>query len=344
MLKLRLLLQLPMLLLGCAATLNAQTEPTDGPLNAANENVKFAIAIHGGAGSTPAMLEESGKAIYEKALTEALRHGRDMLADGATALDVVEQVVRILEYDPLFNAGKGSVFNAEGSHELDASIMDGRDRSCGAVAGVSTVKNPVSLARLVMTKTPHVLLAADGAEQFAGEMGVPRVETKYFDTERQFERWQKVMNAASEQEAEAADRERKMGTVGCVVLDQYGNLAAGTSTGGLTNKRYGRIGDSPIVGAGTFADNATCAVSCTGTGEYFIRNAIAFDVSARMAYRGDSLSEAVHEIIHEKLQPGIGGIIAVSHTGEITMDFNTPGMFRGAADSNGRLEVGTGRE
>ena len=221
--------------------------------------------------------------------------------------------------------------------------MDGRDRSCGAVAAVRTIKNPVSLARLVMTETPHVLLAAEWAEQFADEMDVTRVERSYFDTEHQFERWQKIVNAASEQEAEAADREQKMGTVGCVALDQHGNLAAGTSTGGLTNKRYGRIGDSPIVGAGTYADNDTCAVSCTGTGEYFIRNAIAFDVSARMAYKGDSLTEAVRQILHEKLDPGIGGIIAVSRTGEVTLDFNTPGMYRGAADSEGRFEVGTGR-
>ena len=305
--------------------------------------VKFAIAIHGGAGTTPAMLDEDQRAVYEKSLSAALRHGRDLLADGVNALDVGEQVVSRLEDDPLFNAGKGAVYNAAGGHELDASIMDGRDRSCGAVASVRTIKNPVSLARLVMTKTPHVLLAADGAEKFADEMQVARVETTYFNTQRQFERWQKIINAVNEQEAEAADRERKMGTVGCVVLDQYGNLAAGTSTGGLTNKRYGRIGDSPIVGAGTYADNATCAVSCTGTGEFFIRNAIAFDVSARMAYKGDSLSEAVRQILHEKLDPGIGGIIAVSREGDLVMDFNTPGMFRGAADSSGRFEIGTGR-
>ena len=309
----------------------------------AEKPVKYAIAIHGGAGTTPAMLDDAQRTVYEKSLSAALRHGRDMLADGATALDVVEEVVRLLEDDPLFNAGKGAVYNAAGEHELDASIMDGRDRSCGGVAGVRTIRNPVSLARLVMTRTPHVLLAADGAERFADEMDVARVEPTYFDTQRQYERWQKVISATSEREAEAADRERKMGTVGCVVLDQYGNLAAATSTGGLTNKRFGRIGDSPIVGAGTYADNNTCAVSCTGTGEYFIRNAIAFDVSARMAYKGDSISEAVRQILHDKLDDGIGGIIGVSRDGDVVMDFNTPGMFRGAADSAGRFEVGTGR-
>ena len=309
-----------------------------------NNRVTYAIAIHGGAGTTPAMLDDQRRAVYEKSLSAALRHGRDMLADGATALDVVEQVVRILEDDPLFNAGKGAVYNARGEHELDASIMDGRDRSCGAVASVRTVKNPISLARLVMTKTPHVLLATDGAERFADEMNAERVEPEYFDTEHQYQRWQRVVTAASQSNAEKEERDRKMGTVGCVVLDQYGNLAAGTSTGGLTNKRFGRVGDSPLVGAGTYADNNTCAVSCTGIGEHFIRNAVAFDVSARMAYKSDTLGESVRAILHDKLEPGMGGIIAVSRTGEIALDFNTPGMFRGAADSKGRFEVGTVRD
>ncbi len=311
--------------------------------------VKFAIAIHGGAGSMAASLTDSQKAAYEKSLTAALRQGRDMLNDGTAALDVVEQVIRTLEDDPLFNAGRGAVFNAAGSHELDASIMDGRDRSCGAVAGVRTVKNPVSLARLVMTKTPHVLLAADGAEQFAEEMEVERVETTYFDTDRQRQRWQAARQAIDSRRQEsppttANQKDEKMGTVGCVVLDRHGNLAAGTSTGGLTNKRYGRIGDSPIIGAGTFADNATCAVSCTGIGEHFIRNAVAYDVSARMEYKGEPVADAVAHILHQKLQPGYGGIIAVSRSGEIALDFNTPAMFRAAADSNGRFEVGIGRE
>ena len=316
----------------------------EGSSVALDDDLTYAIVIHGGAGARPAMLTDQERAIYEKSLSAALRHGRDMLADGANALDVVERVVRILEDDPLFNAGKGAVYNAQGKHELDASIMDGRDRSCGAVAGVRTIRNPISLARKVMTETPHVLLATDGAERFADEMQVERVEPGYFDTDHQYERWQRVLAAANQLQAESAEQDRKMGTVGCVVLDKYGNLAAGTSTGGLTNKRYGRVGDSPIVGAGTYADNNTCAVSCTGVGEHFIRNAIAFDVSARIAYKGDSLGEAVHAIIHHKLQPDMGGIIAVSKTGEIAMDFNTPGMFRGAADSHGRFEVGTVRD
>lgn len=306
-----------------------------------SQRLEFAIAIHGGAGSLPAALNEDEQAEYEKALTAALRKGRDLLADGTAALDVVEQVIQHLEDDPRFNAGRGAVFNAKGQHELDASIMDGRTHSCGAVAGVRSVKNPIALARLVMTKTPHVLLATDGAERFADEMNVERVEQEYFRTQQQYERWQKVRQAASASDDDT--REEKMGTVGCVVLDRYGNLAAGTSTGGLTNKKYGRVGDSPIIGAGTYADNATCAVSCTGVGEHYIRYAVAHDASARVAYLGESIAKAVQHIIHQKLKPGYGGIIAVSRTGEIAMDFNTPGMFRGAADSKGRFEIGLGK-
>lgn len=317
----------------------------------ASERLEYALAIHGGAGKLPAMLSDAQSKQYEKALTDALRKGRDMLADGAAALDVVEQVIRVLEDDPLFNSGRGAVFNAKGQHELDASIMDGRDHSCGAVASVRTVKNPISLARLVMTKTPHVLLGADGAERFADEMGVERVDPEYFHTERQYERWQAVRKAAEASPApesstpdSSAPDDEKMGTVGCVALDRYGNLAAGTSTGGLTNKRYGRIGDSPIVGAGTYADNATCAVSCTGIGEHFIRYAVAYDVSARIHYKSLSLSESVRQILHEKLKPGYGGIVAVDRHGNIALDFNTDGMFRGAADAAGRFEVGLARE
>ncbi len=325
------------------AAVCAYAEEPTSTADTKKENVKYAIVIHGGAGSTPAKLDETNKARYEKSLAAALQHGRDMLTKGATALDVVERVVCILEDDGLFNAGKGSVFNSAGQHELDASIMDGRDLSCGGVAGVTTVKNPVSLARMVMTETRHVLLAADGAERFADEMSVNRVQPEYFDTKRQYDRWQSVRGAADAAAAEAADEESKMGTVGCVALDVHGNLAAATSTGGITNKRFGRVGDSPIIGAGTYANNETCAVSCTGTGEHFIRNAVAFDVSARMAYKGETVAEAVRQIVHEKLKAGYGGIIAVSRTGEIALDFNTPGMFRGAADSSGRFEVGTGR-
>ncbi|HRX81608.1 MAG TPA: isoaspartyl peptidase/L-asparaginase, partial [Pirellulaceae bacterium] len=229
------------------------------------EPPRYAVALHGGAGSDWLKLDADGQAATKESLRQAVTIGKTILAEGGTSLDAVEQVIRHLENDPIFNAGKGAVFNSAGGHELDASIMDGRDRSCGAVTGVKTVKNPISLARLVMQETRHVLLSSDGADLFAKEKGVDFVDQKYFWTQRRYDAWQRV------KQQQADDHK---GTVGCVALDTHGNLAAGTSTGGLTNKLYGRVGDSPIVGAGTFADNKTCAVSCTGVGENFIRNAI----------------------------------------------------------------------
>jgi beta-aspartyl-peptidase (threonine type) len=264
-------------------------------------------------------------------LTQALALGRDRLADGGSSLDAVEQVIRMLEDHPLFNAGRGGVLNADGDAELDASIMDGRDRSCGAVAAVRTVKNPISLARLVMTRTRHILLVGDGAARFAAEMQVDLVEPEYF--------------RVSGNSAGASGEARSLiGTVGCVALDRNGNLAAGTSTGGLKGKMVGRVGDSPVIGAGTYADNATCAVSGTGIGEQFIRHAVAYDVAARMGYLNASLEDAVHTQLFERLQPGDGGIIAVDRRGAISMQFSTAGMPRAAADSSGRFEVRLGRD
>jgi beta-aspartyl-peptidase (threonine type) len=273
---------------------------------------------------------------YEESLRQALTLGRDRLARGGTALDVCEAVCRYFEEEPLFNAGKGSVYNAEGKHELDASVMDGRTLGCGAVAAVRTVKHPVSLARLVMEKTPHVLLAGDGAEQFATLMKVERVENSYFDTPHRFESYQKWL----QRQRDGADAKPKGGgTVGCVCLDAHGNLAAATSTGGMTGKRFGRVGDSPIIGAGTFADNRTCAISGTGTGEEFIRHGVARTVSNLMEYRGLSAKQAADEVVFKILKPDVGGCIVVSRTGEIAMPFNTDGMFRGCADAGGRFEV-----
>lgn len=310
-----------------------------------DDEQKFAIAIHGGAGSSakgvPPELVEKRKASLRKALNQ----GRDILSKGGSALDAVEAVIQILEDDPQFNAGKGAVFNAVGSHELDASIMDGSDKSCGAVAGVSHVKNPIALARLVMTETRHVLLSGEGAEEFAKQQNVERVEPSYFDTERSKKSWErynrrnKQSNLLGPHHSVQGESSWKMGTVGCVALDSHGNLAAGTSTGGMTNKQFGRIGDSPIVGAGTYADNATCAVSATGIGEQYIRNAIAYDVSAQMKYKGATLMEALDDNLTNRLNPGDGGLIAVDHDGNIAMGFNTQGMARAAADSNGRFEV-----
>ena len=293
----------------------------------------WALAIHGGAGVIPKTLDAAVKEQYLAALRAALAHGRDLLASGASSLDTVEAILRDFEDDPLFNAGRGAVFTHEGRHELDAAIMDGRTLAAGAVTGVMTVKHPISLARLVMERSPHVLLAGDGAEHFADEQGVERVPNSYFDTDR---RRQQLEEALAKERAATG---KETGTVGAVALDRAGNLAAATSTGGLTNKRWGRVGDSPIVGAGTYANNATVAISCTGTGELFIRHTVAYDVSALMEYRGLTVEQAADEVIHHKLQPGDGGLIAVAHDGSIALVFNTEGMFRGAADAGGRFEV-----
>lgn len=301
--------------------------------------VKYAIVIHGGAGAIP-----SSKAIHsnrEKALKAALNTGEKMLQSGSSSLDTVEAVVRMLEDSPYFNAGKGAVFNAAEQHELDATIMDGRDRSAGAVGGITTVRNPISLARRVMTDTPHVLLATAGAEEFANKYAddpmIERVSNSYFSTEHRRLSLEKAKKRLKQNQKQS-DSDR-MGTVGCVAFDKQGNLAAATSTGGLNNKQFGRLGDSPIPGAGTFADNETCAVSCTGVGEDFIRNAVAYDMSARMKYQGKSIDNAAASILSSERHRVRGGIIAISHNGAIVMRFNTKGMARAAADSNGRHEV-----
>lgn len=287
---------------------------------------RWAIAIHGGAGYNPADMTPERSEQVRQGLELALKAGVKVLQSGGSALECVETVVRALEDRPEFNAGKGAVFNSEGKHELDAAIMDGAGRSCGAVAGVRTVRNPVTLARLVMTKTRHVMLAGDGAEQFATEQGVERVENSWFDTPESRQAW-----------------EHSKGTVGCVALDQRGNLAAATSTGGLTNKKWGRIGDSPVIGAGTYADNRSCAVSCTGTGEEYIRRAIAHDISARMLYGGDDVTTAAQAALNS-LPADTGGLIAVGKDGTLVLLFNTTGMARGAANSEGRFEVGLGKD
>jgi beta-aspartyl-peptidase (threonine type) len=327
------------------------------PVMAQGQNktkLRFAIALHGGAGKSPA----DQTAAVEASLGKALDIGAAVLKKDGTSLDAVEQVIRFLEDDALFNAGKGAVFNSAGQHELDASIMDGRTKACGAVAAVRTVRHPISLARLVMDKTKHVLLTSDGAEKFADEMGakIERVENAWFDTDRQRRAWEKSRAEKTKQSRAVSNplpltthhsrftlSESHYGTVGCVALDAHGNLAAGTSTGGITNKKYGRVGDSPIIGAGTYADNATCAISCTGVGEQFIRHAVAHDIAARLAYLKQPLADAVHEILHKTLQPDDGGLIALASDGTIVMDYSTAGMARAAADSNGRREVKIGR-
>ncbi len=342
--KLFTLLPALILLLGaCAAPEPATTDATPEAPDASRP--EWAIAIHGGAGTIPRDVPEDRKQAYLDNLGAALGIGRDMLTEGKDALDVVEQVIRRLEDSPLFNAGKGAVFTHDGKNELDAAIMDGRDLNCGALSGVTQVKNPISLARMVMTDSRHVFFVGEGAKRFADEMGVEKVEPDYYFTQRRWDALQKAL--AKEQEAEGAERAsgataepaEKHGTVGCVVLDKAGNLAAGTSTGGMTNKRFGRVGDVPVIGAGTYANNKTVAVSCTGHGEKFIRNAVAHDVSALIEYQGMGVAEAAEAVVHGKLEPGDGGLIAVGASGEIALVFNSAGMFRGAADSGGRFDV-----
>ncbi|HMX41615.1 MAG TPA: isoaspartyl peptidase/L-asparaginase [Saprospiraceae bacterium] len=322
--------------------------PEAGPLRPADgTRPAYALVIHGGAGTiSRADMSAEKEAAYRAALDTALSIGENVLRSGGSALDAVSQTIVYLEDCPLFNAGRGAVFTHEGKNELDASIMDGREQRAGAVGSVSTVKNPILLARAVMERSPHVMLSGRGAEQFAVEQGLQMADPSWFRTE---ERWNSLQKAL---EAEKAQQPRqngllqrnpdgKFGTVGCAALDQQGNLAAGTSTGGMTNKRWNRLGDSPIIGAGTYASNDACAISCTGHGEYFIRYAVAHDVWALMAYKGLPLQEAATLVVNKKLveKGGEGGLIGVDRWGNITMPFNSGGMYRGYAKPGGERRV-----
>src|SRR5436309_2475284 len=309
-------------------------------------NEKFGLVIHGGAGTiersnmTPEKERE-----YRAGLERALTAGYDVLKNGGSSLDATEAAVRVLEDDPHFNAGRGSVFTSAGTNEMDAAIMDGKTLAAGAVAALKHVKNPISLARLVMEKSGHVMMDGEGAEGFARENGIKLVDQKYFFTQERWEALQKIKAAEKDRTGGAGkavfitDQDRH-GTVGAVALDKNGNLAAATSTGGTTNKRPGRVGDTPVIGAGTYANNATCAVSATGDGEYFIRAGVAHEVSALIEYRGMKLQEAAQMALDavEKLG-GAGGLIAIDKNGEITLPFNTNGMYRGYVDPNGKFVV-----
>lgn len=314
---------------------------------------EFAIVIHGGAGSIyEKNMSDSLKAIYHKKLEEAVRAGYKVLENGGRAVDAVRTSIRIMENSPLFNAGKGAVFTYEGTNELDASIMMGKNLMAGAVAGVNQIKNPIDLAYQVMVNSPHVMLYGDGAEAFAKSIGMKLVDPSYFYTQRRYESLQQILKKESKKKTDSIKKDKisfydsnidasKFGTVGCVALDKHGNIAAGTSTGGMTNKRWNRIGDSPIIGAGTYANNKTCGVSCTGWGEYFIRGVAAYSVSTIMEYGEKSLSEAAQIVIHEKLPSvGGGGLISIDSEGHIVVEYNTPGMFRAYMDDKGNLTVG----
>ena len=322
----------------------------------------FGMVIHGGAGTiTRASMTAEMEAQYLAVLEEALLTGHAILERGGSSLDAVEATIRVMEDSPIFNAGRGAVFTSEGKNELDAAIMDGRTLQAGAVAGITRVKNPISLARAVMEESPHVMMIREGAEAFGRERGHTMVPETYFFTENRWNALRRALEAdgrpmparpqdtpppsSEELPAHEDDSDRKFGTVGAVALDRHGNLAAATSTGGMTNKRFGRVGDVPIIGAGTYA-SPNCAVSATGHGEFFIRNIVAYDICARMQYTGVSLDRAAHQVVMERLveQGGDGGIIAMDGAGNHTMTFNSEGMYRGHVDAQGRVTVAIYRE
>ena len=300
------------------------------------------MVIHGGAGAiTRESMTPETEQQYRSSLEQALRSGHAVLARGGTSVDAVEATIRVLEDNPLFNAGKGAVFTHEGRNELDAAIMDGKTKKAGAVAGVTIIRNPISAARAVMEKSPHVMMAGRGAELFATKMGLEIVDPSYFWTEKRWKALQKELIQEQKPQAQPHSglqpvEPRKYGTVGAVAVDGNGNLAAGTSTGGLTNKQFGRIGDSPIIGAGTYAENESCAISASGVGEYFIRWTVAYDIAALMKYRGMSVADAANEVINKKLPAeGEGGVIALDRNGNFAMTFNSEGMFRGWIGADG---------
>jgi len=302
---------------------------------------KYAIAIHGGAGvMSQEKMSIEQQTEFKAKLNEALELGEKLLKEGATATDVVVQVINVLEDSPLFNAWKGAVFTSDGKVELDASIMEGKTLKAGAIAGVRDIKNPINAAREVMLNSEHVFLSGSGASEFAKKQGLQIVPNKYFYTKQRHDSLKKLQNKERER-----TKKDNIGTVGCVVLDSYGNLSAGTSTGGMTNKKYGRIGDAPVIGAGTYANNKTCAVSCTGHGEYYIRLGFARDISALVEYKNLSVTEACREEIRKLTElDGTGGVIAIDTNGNIAMEFNTSGMFRGYIKSSGEKDIAIFKE
>ena len=310
------------------------------------KDINFGIVIHGGAGT---MLKENMSDEKEKqyliALETAIKIGYNIIKDGGSSQLAVEKTINFLENSPLFNAGKGAVLTSSGTVELDASFMDGKTLNAGAVAGVRTLKNPISAAIKVMDNSPHVFLSGEGADQFGKEQGLDIVDQKYFLTKRRINSLKNVKEKESNNKISFINSteylNQKYGTVGCVVLDKNGNLASGTSTGGMTNKKWNRIGDVPVIGAGTYANNATCAVSSTGWGEFFIRNVVAYDISALIEYKGLSVKEAARIVIHDKVAKlgGNGGVIAIDNKGNVAMEMNTPGMYRAHINSQGELNV-----
>lgn len=339
-----------LIIAGCGDANNSNQAMTNPAPQDAQPN--FGIVLHGGAGTIlKKNMSDSMELEYRQKLEEAIRVGHEILASGGTAVEAVQKTINVMEDSPLFNAGKGAVFTNAGTNELDASIMEGSGLDAGAVAGVTNVKNPIDLAIEVMYNSPHVMLAGKGAETFASERGIEQVDPEYFFTENRFRSLQRIKDSEKveldhdDQSVSFYDSEikdSKFGTVGAAALDQHGNLAAGTSTGGMTNKRWGRIGDAPVIGAGTYANNNTCAVSGTGWGEFFLRGVVAYDISALMEYKGLSLQEAAREVIQKKNPElgGDGGIVAIDRDGNVAMEFNTAGMYRASMNREGEIQIG----
>ncbi len=335
---------------GCKPTTDKNNE-TDITNNQSKKINDFAIIIHGGAGTIlKKNMSDEKEAEYKAKLEEAIKVGHTILKNGGTSQEAVMKTIQVMEESPLFNAGKGAVFTHEETNELDASFMDGKTLNAGAVAGVTNVKSPIELAIKIMTDSDHVMLSGTGASTFAKEKGLEIVDPSYFYTENRFQSLQRIKNRAKTQldhdDKKAAFydadiKNSKFGTVGCVALDKDGNIAAGTSTGGMTNKRWGRIGDAPIIGSGTYANNKTCGVSSTGWGEYFIRSQVAYDISAQMEYQQKTLKEATKNVIQNKLTQlgGTGGVVALDKNGNMSFEFNTAGMYRASMDENGELIV-----
>jgi L-asparaginase / beta-aspartyl-peptidase len=318
------------LVVSLASGCGAEPEPESAP--PAEPGHEFGIVVHGGAGTiTRENLTDELEVQYHAALDAALEAGYTILDDGGSAMDAVVAAVRILEDEPLFNAGRGAVFTAEGTNELDAAIMDGRTLDAGAVAGVRIFKNPIDLARLVMEESPHVFMVGDGAEVFGRQHGVEEVDPEWFYTEQRWEALERARESEAFELSWHLQEDRMIGTVGAVARDRGGDLAAATSTGGMTNKRFGRVGDVPVIGAGTYASNASCAISATGHGEYFIRTVVAREICARIEYLGESIEEATRAVIDDRLGAlgGTGGVIGLDRDGRPVLYMNTPGMYRG---------------
>ena len=343
----KLLFIVSILALGSSCQQNSSTKATSSTKKVND----FAIIIHGGAGTIlKKNMTDKKEAAYKAKLEEAIKVGHTILKNGGTSTEAVMKTIQVMEESPLFNAGKGAVFTHEETNELDASFMDGKTLNAGAVAGVKNVKSPIELAIKIMTDSDHVMLSGEGASTFAKEKGLEIVDPSYFFTENRFQSLQRIKNR-NKTELDHDDKKAafydadiknaKFGTVGCVALDKNGNIAAGTSTGGMTNKRWGRIGDAPIIGSGTYANNLTCGVSSTGWGEYFIRSQVAYDISAQMEYQHKTLKEATTDVIQNKLTKlgGTGGVVALDKNGNFSYEFNTAGMYRASMNDKGEIDI-----